>query len=717
MNRRSFIRISSLSTGGLLVGTLIKVNKLESFEAADSWRPNLFIEINNDSQITLYSTQMELGQGTSDSFAQIVADELGAVFESIKVSFHATSPQLAEEARELGVKDNTGGSMGISHNWNGLRTAAASTRELLIKAASEKWSVKSSECFTENGFVALKNSNRRIPFGDIAHNASKLTLDETPKLKKRSEYKYIGKPLIGQKQRKVVTGTQQYSIDFSVPDMVYASIERTPVFRGRVKSFDGTDAKNLPGVLDVLEMEEVENNRFLGGVRSGVIVIATSSWAAMKGREKLKIEWDLGALVDKSDEDIVGELEAELTKASKRNLTVGDPGDSLQHGDYKEYSYYNSYQANVCMEPLNAVASYNDNRLDVWVGTQGQVVLHNRLAELFELPKERVTVHPFPSGGGFGRRYFTDFAEEAALVSKQVRKPVKLMWTREDTVKKNRYHDLTLQNWKAVLNAETQTVETLDYRGPSVSAPNAFRAFPYNIANQGFTKIDPTHWLTGNVSWRSVAAHPWILGLESVMDELAYEAKVDPLEFRLKHLQDNAELDLLYAAVPLYPGRLKKCFQLVAEKAEWGKKTKRKSGQGIAGCSYSTSYCALVADVSIVGKKIRIDKVTAAIDVGFAINPSQVRAQVEGSIVWGISALFNQINIKNGVTVQSNYHDYPLPKIQHTPEIEVHIIENEHAPSGAGEPAVPVTAPAILNAIYAATGERIRKIPLDLKQA
>ncbi len=720
MQRRNFIKISGLAGGGLMMSTLLKGADKLLVNNLDVWEPNLFIRITPDNSITLLSCQMELGQGTPAGLAQILADELGVDYEKLSIEFAPTTIDRDQQSRKFNVTTSTGGSGGIANNWNGVRKAAAATREVLIQTAAEKWGVGKGECTSEDGHVLHKKTTRKFTFGELASEASKLIPSDEPTLRPSSDYKFIGRSLISPKQKTIVTGKQEYSIDLKLPNMAYASIERCPVHRGKLISFNDQEARKMPGVIVIYAYDGLERdpaNGFSGGVRPGVVVVADSTWAAIQARKKLKIDWDHGILGNTSDSNIIAEYEEAALTTPERTHSEGDPDQWLNEKEKHEFSYQNSYQANVCMEPLNAIADVKEDRIDVWVGTQAQMLDHTRISSLTGLPRDKVLIHPKPSGGGFGRRYFTDYTEEAVLISKRMKMPIKLMWTREDTIKTNRYHGLTLQKWIGVLDDKRERLIAADYIGASVNKPQAFRPYPYNVPNIGFTRIRPKEFLNSHVSWRSVAAHQWTLGLESFMDEMAMESNTDPLEFRLKHLDKDAALDLDFANEKLYPGRVATCLRTVAEHGKWADKGRAGTGKGLAACSYNKSYCALLAEVTVNAKTIKINKVTAAIDVGMAVNPGQIRSQIEGSIIWGISALFNQITIKNGLTEQNNYDDYPLPRIQHTPEIEVHIIENEFAPSGAGEPAVPVTAPAILNAIFAATGNRIRKIPLDLRQA
>jgi isoquinoline 1-oxidoreductase beta subunit len=714
MKRRNFIKLSGIAGGGLLLSTLLPGKNLLANPPNDAWQPNLFIKITPDNIVTIISTEMEIGQGTSTGLGQIIADELGANWDTLHIETNNGN------AKKYGEWTGTGGSDGIARNWAPLRKAAAAVREVLIKAAAQQWNTDIDRCYTDDGFVKLRNTSQQIPFGDLTTEAAHLQLPEAPTLKAKSEYKLIGKSAVGPKQRKIVTGTNEYSLDIDLPNMVYASIERVPVLGGKVNFFDDTEARKVSGILDVYAYEgtaQSSDNGYLGGARAGVVVVANSTWAAIQGREKLEVDWDFGELANKGSSDVEKELIKDLSVKKERTNTVGDPDSFLKNQEeINEFSYLNGFQANVCMEPLNAVADVDSDHAEIWVGTQAPNLLQLRISKMLNIPEKEVIVHTQPAGGGFGRRFYSDYAEEAVLISRKVGKPVKMMWTREDTVQTNRYHDFYLQNWKGLLD-ENKKIIAADYKG-HLSRSNAFGAWAYDIPHFGMGSAKAEKYINAGVSWRSVSAHQWVWGMESFMDEMAHKAEVDPIQFRLNHLNETKIIPQKngYVLEDLYPGRLKECLNVVADKGKWGRTMKQGSGQGVAVCSYNTSYCALMAEVTVNSGALTIYKIVASIDCGMAINPSQVKAQIEGSIVWGITALLSEITIEKGKVQQSNYHDYPMLRMQETPEIEVYIIENEFAPSGTGEPAVPVVAPAVLNAIFAATGKRIRRIPIDMKE-
>ncbi|RDY61559.1 xanthine dehydrogenase family protein molybdopterin-binding subunit [Flagellimonas nanhaiensis] len=711
MERRNFFKITSLAGGGLLLSTYLPLACTTTKESAFDWEPNFFIRIGSDNTVTFICSQSELGQGTSTGLAMVAADELGASMDTLKIEFGQGS------AERYGNLQDTGGSNGLRIVWSSLREAMATTRELLIAAAAQKWQIDTDECYCEDGFIHRKNDEEKLAFGDVLDIASTLSAPREIKLKEFGDFKYIGKPIKGPKTRMAVNGTTPYSINMKLPNMLYAAIERCPVWKGSLSSFDASEALKVPGVVEVLEVEptEVQATDYRGGVRPGVAVLATSTWAAFEGKKALKIEWEMGINGLKSSQDVQKELEDDYKTNSKANVDLQN-ATALFEGGRKVFSaaYDSPHQANACMEPLNATAYHRGHKVEVWAGTQSPQLTRDRIAELTELPLAAITVNNQPSGGAFGRRYFCDYVEEAVILSEKVRVPVKVTWSREDTFLTSKYHPICKDYWQASL--DTNNFPTaIKYRG-SISRPGGYRCYPYSvpIAFYDYLKYKDD-WLLPRASWRSVYAHPWGLGMECFMDELAHNAQEDPLQFRIK-LLENAKIveqkALPWVGDDFYPEKLKNTLEMVAEKSNWGKKSEG-IYQGVSAISYNTSYCSMVADISMTNNQVKVHKVTAVIDCGLAVNPSQVKAQIEGSILWGLSAtLKDAITVEHGHVQQSNYDTYDLMRISDAPEIDVHIVESTDTPSGTGEVGVPGVAPAVLNAVYAATGKRIRQLPI-----
>lgn len=713
MDRRHFFKISAINGGGLLLSACIPFACDTSAEPLVNWEPNFFFRIGSDNSITFISSQSEMGQGTSTSLAMIAADELGVAMEDIKIEF---APGSEERYSDL---QDTGGSNGVRMLWQPLREAAATTREMLKIAAAEKWGISAADCHVENGKVFQReNSKKYFSFGELVALASGLPAPREVKLKDKKDFQYIGQAVVGPKTHQAARGITPYSMNVKLPGMLYAVIERCPVWEGEVKSFDGSKAKAVPGVIDVIEMAAVApavNMDYKGGVRAGVAVLAENTWAALEGKKALSIEWDLGENAQKSDQDIRNALFSLKEETEEISHDFKGASRKMRRGQSRIEAFYDiPYQANACMEPLNATADHRGNRVEVWAGTQAPQLTRERVAEITELPEGAITVHNRPSGGGFGRRYFCDYVEEAVVLSERMRRPVKVMWTREDTIQTSKYHPLRTEFWEAALDADNKPI-AMSYKGV-VSRPDGYRPYTYGlpmIFHKGLWSSDRA--LLPRASWRSVFAHHWGMGLECFIDELAIKAGVDPVQFRLE-LLDTAEVveqkSLPWVGDDLYPQKLRRTLEVVAEKANWGR-TEDGIFQGVSAMSYNTSYCSMIADISIENKAIKVHKFTVAIDCGLAVNPSQVKNQVEGSIMWGLGAVLKPgIRVEKGQVLQRNFDTYDLLRMKEAPSVEVHIVESDDPPSGIGEPAVPGVAPAVLNAVYAATGHRLRSIPI-----
>ncbi|SHG91186.1 xanthine dehydrogenase family protein molybdopterin-binding subunit [Flagellimonas flava] len=712
MERRNFFRITSLAGGGLLLGTYLPFSCTTVDESIVDWEPNFFIRIGSDNTITFICSQSELGQGTSTGLAMVAADELGVSMDKLKLEFGPGSSE------RYGYLQDTGGSNGLRMVWQSLREAMATTRGILVQAAAQKWNVAPEECYCEDGHIHRKDLNEKLPFGAVLDIASTLQAPREIQLKEPSEFKYIGKPVKGVKTKWATAGTTPYSINTKLPDMVYAAIERCPVWGGELVSFDGSKALEIPGVVDVMEVEptELQQEDYRGGVRPGVAVLATSTWAAFEGKKALEIQWEMGKNGLKSNDDIRKELEADYQTKSEVVANLYDAEKLFPRGrKYISGTYDSPFQVNACMEPLNATAYHQGHKLEIWAGTQAPQLTRERIAELTGLPEAAIKVNNQPSGGGFGRRFFCDYVEEAVILSEKLRKPVKVTWSREDTFLTSKYHPLCKDYWEAALDANNFPV-SIRYRG-SINRPGAYRCYPYSIPfmSHSYLKYKEGRLLP-RASWRSVFAHPWGLGMECFMDELAHNAGKDPLQFRLEVLK-NAEIQEQkqwpWVGSDLYPKKLHNTLELVKEKSSWGRLRTNGIFQGVSAMCYNGSYCSMVADISVREGKIQVHKFTAVIDCGLAINPSQVKGQIEGSIMWGLTALLKTpITVKEGVVQESNYDSYDLLRMQEAPDVEVHIVETQDTPSGTGEVGVPGVAPAVLNAIFAATGKRIRQLPV-----
>lgn len=713
MDRRNFFKVSAVNGGGLLLSTFIPFACEVAPEEPLTWTPNFFLRIGSDNTVTFICSQSEIGQGTSTGLAMIAADELGAKMEDISIEFAVGSEE------RYGILQDTGGSNGIRLLWEPLRESVAMAREMLIAAAAQKWEVPTTDCYSSDGMIHHRKTNQKMPFGELVELASTLAAPREVSLKDKKDYKYIGQPVVGPKTYQAAKGETPYSINIKVPDMLYAVIERCPVWGGSLVSFDATKAKAIPGVFDVIEIEPIALDPrmdYKGGVRAGVAVLADNTWAAMEGKKALTIEWKDGPNGQKSDEDMSRELALSKKQTTEVSQDFKDAARLIKKGSrYLEADYEIPFEANACMEPLNATADYRGNTIEIWAGTQAPQLTRERISELTKLPMAAITVHNQPSGGGFGRRYFCDFVEEAVVLSEKVRRPVKVTWTREDTISTSKYHPLRNEYWEAALDDQNYPI-ALSYKGV-LTRPSGYRPYPYSLPTLFHKGL---RYKEGNLipraSWRSVFAHHWGMGLECFIDELAVEAGIDPVQFRLDLLEQASiveQKELPWVGSDLYPKKLYETLRVVAEKANWNKPNATGVFQGVSVMGYNTSYCSQIADISIENNEVKVHKVTVAIDCGLVINPSQVKNQVEGSVMWGLSAVLKPaITVKNGRVQQKNFDTYDLLRMKEAPAVEVHLIESDGPPTGTGEPIVPGVAPAILNAVYAATGHRIRKLPI-----
>ena len=502
MDRRHFFKISTINGGGLLLSTFIPFACDTTKAAQVNWEPNFFFRIGSDNSVTFISSQSEMGQGTSTSLAMIVADELGVRMEDIKIEF---APGSEERYSHL---QDTGGSNGVRLLWQPLREAAATTREMLKMAAAEQWGVPLESCYAEEGRILHRSTKKALTFGELVERASYLPAPRDIKLKDKADFQYIGQAVVGPKTRQAAKGITPYSMNVKLPDMLYAVIARCPVWGGEVESFDANQALAIPGVVEVIEMESIppdKNMDYKGGRRAGVAVLAENTWAAMQGKEALEIKWVLGKNANRSSQDLVDELDASKAKTSQVTHDFKAATQKMKSGQRRvEASYFVPFQTNACMEPLNATADHKGNRVEVWAGTQAPQLTRERVAEITHLPKGAITVNNCPSGGGFGRRYFCDYVEEAVVLSEQVRRPVKVVWTREDTIRTSKYHPLWTEYWEAALDTNNWPV-AMSYKG-RLSRPGGYRPYPYSLPvafHQGLNYQNGN--LLPRTSWRSVA--------------------------------------------------------------------------------------------------------------------------------------------------------------------------------------------------------------------
>ena len=633
----------------------------------------------------------------------------------------------------------TGGSGGTGTGWGTTRKAGAQAREMLLRAAAQQWSVDKNECRAERGTVIHAPTGRHFTYGELVETASTLPeIDaEAIPLKAPKDFRVIGKPVPRVDTQSKVDGSAAFGIDVRVPDMLYAVIARCPYFGGKLVSFDAATAKNTPGVRAVFPVTPLGFLDICGyggrnlNTAGGVAVVGDSTWAAIQGRKALKLSWDKGRGGSETTEGLHSMMQRQA-EAPPTFIAVdrGDASKALGSAAKKiEATYELPFAAHATMEPMNTTAQVRGDEIEIWSPTQWANVIQDEIATLSGLPKNKVIVHMTLSGGSFGRRAQWDYAAEAWQVAREVNRPVQLLWTREDDIQHDFYREYSYHRLTGGLDAHgnvlawshrivcTPIRQVFDssesLKDPQHSAEVGGADPPYSCPN---VRVDfaPVSSVVPRAWWRSVESSFTAFAVECFIDELAHAAGIDPYQFRMGLLQANAKMA---EGQGLDRRKFRGALQLAVEKAGWNKPLPRGLGRGIA-CHFSFgSYIAHVAEVSVEKDgALRVHRVVSAVDCGTAINPDGVRAMAEGAINFALTpVLAGEITIKNGAVEQSNFHDYPVLRINQSPEIEVHIVPSTEPPGGMGEPGVPPLAPAVANAIFAATGVRIRRLPIDTR--
>ena len=733
VSRRAFLKSSSLAGGGLLLGCYLSLRNSASaadpvsnpvITPATEFSPNAFIHILPDGAITLYAKNPEIGQGVKTSLPMIVAEELDVPWESVTVRQGDLNPAFGGQG--------AGGSSSVSGNYDTLRRMGATARAMLVSAAALTWGVPETECSTENGAVIHKPSGRRIPYGQLVAKAATLPVPDPRSipLKDPRDFKILGRRIPGVDNQKLVTGQPLFGIDQHFPGMLYAVYERCPVPGGRFQSGNLDDVKKLDGVKDVFAL-----NGGPGGLYPGVAIVANSTWSAFKARKALAVVWDEGGHSAEST-DSYAQQAADLAKGQpQRDLRTNGNPDAAFASAAKviEAAYSFPFLAHATLEPQNCTALFNNSSIEIWAPTQSPGGGANTAAQVLGIPRSNVTLHLTRMGGGFGRRLANDYvAEAAAVAQKNPGVPLKLIWTREQDIQHDNYRPCAWHFLKGGVDSQGNLAAWTSH--VVTPARNLGAHGEGEISNGDFPAayVPNFHLGASNVisniptgAWRAPSANGNMFILLSFLDELAHAAGRDPLDFALALLGNPP----IAAPTPPMGGgrrggggrgwdvnRVKGVLKLAAEKSGWGKKLPRGQGQGIAGCFAYGSHAAVVADVTVSRDgALRVDKLTAAIDAGPIINLSGAENQVQGAMLDGYSAAVRQqITVSKGRVDQSNYHDYLLLRMNDAPrQVDVHFIQTGNRPSGLGEPALPPTAPAICNAIFAATGIRIRALPIS----
>jgi isoquinoline 1-oxidoreductase beta subunit len=695
LNRRNFLQASAAAAGGLVISfSLPERAGAQTAAGATPVKVNAFVRIAPDDSVTLMIHKSEMGQGTVTSLSQLLAEELECDWKKIRTEFPGVEPAYA-----AGGMMGAYGSLSIRTSWAPLRQAGAQAREMLIAAAAQKWGVNASQCRAENNSVINTSTNAKLSYGSLADAAAKLTPPTNVKLKDAAQFKTIGTSPKRLDTPSKVNGTAIFGLDVKRPGMLYASLERCPVFGGKVASFDAAKAKAVPGVKNVVQ------------ISNGVAVIADNTWSAMEGRKALTIKWDEGPRANTSSASL-RQMFMDLTaKPGAVARKVGDADAGMASAAKKLDAVYEApYLSHAPMEPLNCVAHVRPDGCDVWAGTQIQSIARQTAAGITKLPQEKIEIHTQYLGGGFGRRGGADFIGEAVEIANAMPgTPVKLTWTREDDLQHDTYRPASYTKFAAGLDAEgwpvafTARVACPSFggmrNGVDSTAVEGIESIEYGIPNIQVDYHPPDAGIPVSY-WRSVGFSQNCFFMESFLDEMAAATKKDPVEFRRK---------LLAKANPRYLAVL----NLAAEKADWGKPLPAGRFRGVAVVNNLGSFNAQVAEVSVTQGKVKVHRVVAAVDCGQVINPAIVRQQIESGIVYGLSAALKLgITLDRGRVMQQNFNNYEPLRINEMPVVEVHLVPSTANPGGIGEASTPSIIPAVTNAVYAATGKRVRSLPI-----
>ena len=717
VDRRTFLKLTGVTSTGLVLGFTIRDAASPVFAATDNeFTANEFVRIATDGNIYLYSKNPEIGQGIKTAVPMIIAEELDADWSDVIV-------EQAPINEDIYGRQSAGGSRSLTTAWDQVRKAGAAARAMLVSAAAKEWGVPVSECRTEASSVLHDASNRRAGYASLAMKAAEEPLPDLDSLtlKKRSEYKLLGKRITGVDNHKVVTGQPLFGIDAVVPGMRYASYLKCPATGGRVKSANLDEIKALPGVEDAFV---IEGNNEPTELMPGVAIVANSTWAAISAKRNLKVEWDETHATKASWTDAEKNVrDIAKNKSGDILYDIGNIDDKFSAAEKSHEAFYQyPFLSHAPLEPQNCTAWVHDGKAELWAPSQRPAQGGTSVAGILGIDEKDVVVHQLRVGGGFGRRLMNDYMCEAAAISAQAGVPVKLQWTREDDMAHDFYRVGGFHSLKGAIDKEGKLSAWHDhfitFMGPNkkpVSGGDMRNSeFPIDFfPNTRVTQsMLPLRVPTG--PWRSPRSNGIAFAVQSFISELANEADRDHVEFLLEMLGEPRwlEQDNINA---MNTGRAARVIKLAAEKAGWGKPMSKGRGLGLAFHFSHAGHFAEVADISVdENKKLTIHKITVAGDVGPIINLSGAENQCQGAVIDGLSTTLGlQLSIENGRIQETNFHQYPLLRMNKAPDVAVHFIESDYRPTGLGEPALPPAAPAICNAIYAASGIRVRDLPLS----
>jgi isoquinoline 1-oxidoreductase beta subunit len=700
LSRREFVVAGAAAGAGLVIGFYLPH---EASSSKKSFSPNAYLRITSDNKVTIVVARSEMGQGVRTALPMILAEELEADWKQIEIEQAGASTLFGDQS--------TGGSASVRTTWDPMRKAGAAAREMLISAAALTWGVPRSSCAAQSGSIVHSPSNRKLSYGELASKAAALPIPADAPLKQNKDYKIVGQRLARLDTPAKVTGEAVFGIDFRLPGMKYAVLSRCPTIGGKVTSFDDKESKKISGVSYVGKVND-----------SAVAVVADSVWGAMEGRRVLNLTWDDGPYKDLNTASIMASLKQAASKKGASLYSAGDPAKFSGRRISAEYQL--PFMAHAPMEPGNCTAHHQGSKCELWAPTQVPQDCRDSVATAIALDPDQVKLNVTLLGGGFGRRLEHDYAVESALVSKAINGPVKVIWTREDDMRFSTYRPTSLHQLTASVDGSGFPV-ALTHRiiSPSISGqkgqptPNGVdpdlpdEAGPvYGIPNYSIEYVMaetpvPIGWM------RSVYALQAAFALESFIDELAVASGKDPLQYRL-HLLAR-DLDLPYFTTTWRTGRMRAVLQLAADKAAWDKPLPSGRYRGIACFGCFGTYAAEVVEITMQNDQPRVHRVVAAVDCGQIVNPTILEQQIQGGIVYALTnALRAKITIDKGRVVQGNFDDYPPLRMEEMPMVETYAVPSTEAPTGIGEPPVPPLAPALCNAIYAATKKRIRALPI-----
>ena len=709
VDRRGFLKLGAAGAAGLLIGFYLP-ERAEALAVASepSVALNAWIHVGTDNNVTILIDKSEMGQSILTGLAMLAAEELECDWKKVRTEFAPADKAYVNP--QFGVQ-GTGGSSATRTSWDPLRKAGAAARLMLLEAAAQKWNVNAAECRAENGAIHHAGTKRQLSYGSLAEAAARLPLPQEVPLKDPKQFRLIGQTTKRLDTPEKVNGSAQYGIDVRQPGMVYAVVERCPVFGGKVASFEASKAKSVPGVKDVIQ------------ISNGIAVIADNTWTAMAGRKALEVKWDEGPNSEMSSASISKLLADGARRPGYAARKEGDVEAGLAGAAKKiEAEYEVPFLAHATMEPQNCTAHVRADRCDVWAPTQNQTNTQNVAAKITGLDPKSVFVHTTFLGGGFGRRFETDFVGEAVEISKALGGPVKVTWSREDDIQHDYYRTASHAHFEAGLDADGWPVAWLN----RISCPSLMARFgplKDNFDRRSVEICDTVPYAIPNILvdyqltdvgipigfWRSVGASQNGFFLESFIDEIAVAGKKDPYELRRR----------LLAKSPRHLAVLEKA----AEKSGWGTPLPADRFRGIAVVSSYLGYVAQVIEIAVnrQARTLKVHRVVCALDCGRIVNPGSIDAQVKSSVVYGLTAaLRGAITIDRGRVRQRNFSDYRVLRLPEMPVVDVHMIPSEEAPTGAGEFTLPPVAPALCNAIFAATGNRVRRLPIqpeDLRPA